>query len=148
MNDVPIKTLRTEPGKLWYAGTLLLPRVADEYAGMSEKVWRTRDTADAAFSGNTSPTGRLNAVYTAWNAVRDQFQDILARSSTNFGTSGRALASMGEQFAGTDTNTGHDLEVARSLGPAPVIRNPIPSGTPDPHVTQMHERTVGDPTGL
>lgn len=105
MNDqYDMEHFRTDTGKLWYAGSNVLPSLADKYADISYTIWVTRGGSDDAFASADSPSGKLPGIYAEWNRLRNTFQDILSQTSANLmGTAG-LLLDVAEDLSATDAD--------------------------------------------
>ena len=140
MNDYTMDKFHTEPGKVWYAGVRLLPQTANQYAGMSRKVWMTRDTADYAFADGSSVTGKLSSVYGSWEELRTELQNVLATTSTNVQSAGNALVGLADEIGGADGAAAKEIgDAEKQLAQIPVAA-PKPGDAPDPDITRTHEK--------
>lgn len=139
-----LDSFETDTAKVWYGGTHLLPSVADDYADLSEKVWMTRDTADDKFAGGNSPSGYMSTVYSAWDGLRGEFQNILAETSKNMNKTGKALVTLANEIAENDTDAKGEID---GVGNELDVDVSDPKGTDagDPDFTDSHETVPGQP---
>jgi hypothetical protein len=100
--------LGVELANMWLCGRSYLPNVAEATAGANKSVAGTADDASVFARPGTVPgtpgiQGMVTGdVYPAWNAVRDEFQRILAESADNLYAVGDALVRVAEIYAATD----------------------------------------------
>lgn len=145
MNDqYEMSTFKTDTAKLWFAGTNVLPTMADKYSDISTSVWKTRGLSDGAFSRADSPSGKLPGIYAEWDRLRSSFQDILSRTSTNLVGTGNALRTMAEDMSGTDGQGAAEIAAAGAELEPVEVSTPKSSTDAEPPPPEDRQRQGGD----
>jgi hypothetical protein len=97
-----INALAAELFEIWHAGMYLLPDVARVYAEATQGLNQAGADAAPAFTQSTYLT---NEFLPAWDQLRDELQDILARSAESLADAGTALCQIANGYLAVDEHT-------------------------------------------
>lgn len=117
MSTPDMEAFETDTGKLWLAGSRLLPSVAENYANLSTQLLCAQQAATDTFSTANSVTGGLQSIHSTWDSLRSDFQDLLAAAATSLADAGTSMEQLATDRARTDADAAGEIAAAqRQLG--------------------------------
>lgn len=129
--------LAADLSRLLAMGRIDLPQLAYVYTRLNHDIAGTFAGDADAFGGGPAPKGSggsVGAVYQSWSELRNLLQDALGKTALGLEDVGRAIESIVDTYAASDTAAGASLRSAWGNGPPPELAidhdEPLPATLP------------------